>query len=358
MTGERNGSERTLATRYRGLICDLDGVVYRGAHAVPGSVETIRSAIDQGCKVAFATNNASRTPRDVLAHLGRLGLDIESPEAGDSIVAVTSAQAAAELLRGQVAAGSPVLAVGGDGVRQALTAVGLNPFPAAESSRFAHAPAVVQGAGAAVSWRDLAEAAFRIQAGALWIVTNKDRTIPTSRGPAPGNGALAEAVRGAVDVEPQVAGKPGPGLYELALDWLDVPRSHVLAVGDRLDTDVAGAHAAGIDSLFVLGGAHGLADLVWCPQLERPTHLGVDLRALLLSMTDPTVLPNDAIAVDATGSVEVSRLGSVPPSIALDAVVRAAWSMLDGGRPLPQRAQAWRALEQQIVHAFVIGVTP
>jgi glycerol-1-phosphatase len=356
MTDEKDPSGNALAARYRGLVCDLDGVVYRGSHAVPGAVETVRSAVRGGCRVAFATNNASRTPDEVLAHLGRIGVDVESRSARESVVAVTSAQAAARLARKQVAAGSPVLAVGGEGVGHALSAVGLEPFAAVDSAQFAEAAVVVQGAGPAVSWRDLAEAAFRIQAGALWIVTNQDRTIPTSRGLAPGNGALAAAVRGAVDVEPQVAGKPGPGLYELAMDWLDVPRSEVLAVGDRLDTDVAGAHAAGLDSLFVLGGAHGLGDLVWCPPRVRPTHVGADLRALATSVGEPSVLAYDAIVVNSTGSVEVRALGSVSPSGALDAVVRAAWSMVDDGHPLPEGTRAWRDLEQRITS--VMALTP
>lgn len=291
----------SIVDRYDALICDLDGVVYRGKAAVPGAVDALNRVLASGRAVRFATNNASREPAVVEAHLTSLGLEV-----GDWRV-ISSAQAAARFLAARLPTRTPVLAVGGPGVAHALREVGLVPFATTEAGRHDQVAAVVQGAGSEVSWRDLAEVAHQVRGGAAWVATNPDLTIPTSRGLAPGNGSLVAAVRAAVDVEPTVVGKPAPHLYELALEGLSVERSRVLVVGDRLDTDVAAATAAGLDSLFVLGGAHGLADLLPCPPSARPTYLGTGVAALLDPRSDP----------------------SAPGT--LDSVVNAAWRAMDAG---------------------------
>lgn len=335
-----------LVSRYGALVCDLDGVVYRGRQAVPGAIGALEAAMTQGVRVVFATNNASRTPVEVLSHLGGLGLVSPETSSPSTMSVVTSAEAAARLVCQQVGSGSHVLAVGGPGVAQALRAAGLRPFTAAESKRIPHAHAVVQGAGRDVSWRDLAEAAYRIEQGALWVVTNGDRTIPTARGLAPGNGALAEAVRAAVSVEAQFAGKPAPAMYELALERVAVRSGQALVVGDRLDTDIAGAVAVGIDSLVVLSGAHGLVDIVHCHRAFRPTYVGIDLLALLApheEHVDGSVEP----LVDERGTVTLPATRGEAGHL-LDRVVRGAWQVLDRGDQLPREAAAWGAVEDEL----------
>lgn len=339
-----------LIDRYHALVCDLDGVVYRGKRAVVGAVETLTTATALGVRVVFATNNASRTPADVVAHLESLGL-VKQIEPTLSMSVVTSAEAAACLVKRQVGPGSPVLAVGGPGVSEALLAAELVAFSSADSKLFPEALAVVQGAGHDVTWRDLAEAAYRIQQGALWVATNQDMTIPTSRGLAPGNGAFAEAVRAAVGVEAQFAGKPAPALYELALERVAVSHEHALVVGDRLDTDIAGAIAVGLDSLVVLSGAHGLADLVHCARDSRPTYLGMDLRALLTNPPSNEEGPIDPLDFD-RGTLALPVTHSTHPAHLLERVVRAAWATLDGGGELPHRADAWRSMEDEIRSAW------
>ncbi|MGY2876068.1 glycerol-1-phosphatase [Marmoricola sp. URHA0025 HA25] len=340
-----------LIDRYAALVCDLDGVVYRGRRAVTGAVETLGSVMGEGVHVAFATNNASRAPTEVMSHLEQLGVAPPARSPTSLMVVVTSAQAAAQIVRRRLEPGSAVLAVGGPGVAEALRAAGLEPFSCADAKRFPRARAVVQGAGSDVSWRDLAEAAYRIQQGALWVVTNGDRTIPTARGLAPGNGALAEAVRAAVGVDAVFAGKPAPGLYEHALSRLGVVRQDALVVGDRLDTDVAGAVAAGMDSLMVLGGAHGLVDAVHCDPATRPTYLGVDLRALLIDHERSSDEPMEPLLVE-RGMVAGPVLDPDRPTQALDQIVRAAWKTLDDGGELPRHAEAWRLLEDEIRGAW------
>ena len=178
-----------LLAKYRGVICDLDGVVYRGAQAVPGAIPSLNSMVAGQVPVVFATNNASRTPTAARTHLRELGLTDE----GWSVV--TSSQAAAAYVAGRLAPGAPVLAVGGPGVADALTEAGLTAVRVAELGSGTSVEAVVQGAGQDVTWRDLAEVAYLAQAGAIWVATNLDATVPTSRGLAPGNGAFVGAVQ-------------------------------------------------------------------------------------------------------------------------------------------------------------------
>ena len=258
-----------LVDRYDAIVCDLDGVVYRGDPAVPHAVESLSAA---GIPVQYATNNASRPPAAVGEHLRRLGLDVD-----DSAVA-TSSQAAAWLLTKHVARGATVLAVGGPGVAEALRERGYVPVSSAADDPVA----VVQGYGQGVTADDLAQAAYAVQRGALWLATNTDHTLPTASGYAPGNGALVLAVGAAVGRGPDlVAGKPDEPLYLMCAERLGVEPSRVLAVGDRLETDIEGAHHAGMDSLLVLTGVHGVEDALAAPPEERPTWIARDLRALL-----------------------------------------------------------------------------
>ena len=257
-----------LVDRYDGLIVDLDGVVYRGDPAVPHAVEALSAA---GIPIQFATNNASRPPSAVGEHLRRIGLAID-----DSAVA-TSSQAAAWVLTRHLAIGARVLAIGGPGVGEALRERGFVPVTSAADDPVA----VVQGYGPAVTADDLAQAAYAVQGGALWLATNTDHTLPTASGFAPGNGALVLAVGAAVGRGPElVAGKPDEPLYLLCAERLGVDPARILAIGDRLETDIEGATAAGMDSLLVLTGVHGVRDALAAYPAARPTWVARDLRAL------------------------------------------------------------------------------
>lgn len=258
-----------MVDRYDAIVCDLDGVVYRGEPAVPHAIEALSAA---GVPIQYATNNASRPPSIVGEHLRRLGLRVD-----DSAVA-TSSQAAAWLLASHVEAGASVLAIGGRGVAEALRERGFVPVASASDDPVA----VVQGYGPGVTADDLAQAAYAVQRGALWLATNTDHTLPTASGYAPGNGALVLAVGAAVGRGPDlVAGKPDEPLYLMCAERLGVEPSRVLAIGDRLETDIEGAHHAGMDSLLVLTGVHGVRDAVSAPPEARPTWIARDLRALV-----------------------------------------------------------------------------
>lgn len=257
-----------LVTAYGAIACDLDGVVYRGSLAVPyavGCLEQVRRVTP----VVFATNNAARTPTEVARQLRSLGLTAEPADV------VTSAQAGAAWLLQRLSADEAVLAVGGDGVDSALAEVGLRPV----RSLAARPAAVLQGWARTVTVADLADASRAVAAGAVWVATNTDLTLPTEAGLVPGNGTLVAAVRNATGREPIVVGKPEQGLYDAVAKRVGVPISRLLAVGDRLDTDILGAMRLGVDSAWVLTGVDGFAQLAATAVV--PTWVLPDLRGLL-----------------------------------------------------------------------------
>lgn len=256
-----------------GLVCDLDGVVYAGPKAIPGAVESLNEISDR-LPVLFATNNASRPPDVVAGHLHDLGITTTTDRV------VTSSTAGARVLADLLPAGTQVLAVGGIGVARALEDVGLQPVGAVDCTT-SLPTAVLQGYGPDVTATDLATASFAVAAGARWVATNRDLTLPTERGPAPGNGALVAAVAIATGVEPESVGKPGPLMYQQAADLVDAQPRRMLGVGDRLETDIAGARAAGMKSAMVLTGVHGPLDLAVALRDMRPDFILNDLTDLL-----------------------------------------------------------------------------
>lgn len=258
-----------LAAGHDVLLLDLDGVVYTGPRAVAHAVESLAAAQAAGCRLAFVTNNASRPPSSVADQLRGFGLSVVPADV------VTSAQAGARVLSELVPAGSNVLVVGGQGLYEAVSERG---FVAVEDAADQPA-AVIQGFSAEIGWRRLAQATFALRAGAAYVATNTDLTIPTAEGTAPGNGLLVSVVARASGVEPVVAGKPEPPLMIESVERTGAVAP--LVVGDRLDTDIAGATRSELPSLLVLTGVCGPAELLAALPGERPTYLAADLRGLL-----------------------------------------------------------------------------
>jgi glycerol 3-phosphatase-2 len=312
----------TLAQGYDCLLLDLDGTVFRGDEATPGAVDTL-AAIE--ARKLFVTNNASRSPAQVSDHLEALGFAATPDDV------VTSAQSAARLLAAQLPAGSGVLVVGTDALAAEIANVGLRPV-----RQWSDEPAaVVQGHSPQTGWSDLAEAALAIRAGAVWVAANVDRTLPSERGLLPGNGSMVAALRTATDQDPQVAGKPAPTLLNDALGRGEF--TSPLVVGDRLDTDIAGANAAGLPSLLVLTGVNDAADMVFAKPEERPNYVGSDLRSLLEHDDELRVEPQPDwdVTVGASGlTVRSSGESSGDPLSVVRAVAAAIWdSPWTGKRP-------------------------
>ena len=259
-----------LIDAYDAALFDLDGVVYLGAHAVPGVAEAITALRRRGVKLGFVTNNAARSPQEVSDHLQTLGIDATP----DDIV--TSGQAVARLMAGALPAGASVLVAGTPALVAEVRAVGLTPV----ASSADHPAAVVVGYAPQLRWADLNDACFAVQAGAVWYGCNPDRTRPQIEGQAMGLGAMLDAMRVTMpDQEPILAGKPLRPLLDETLRRLGA--THPIFVGDRLDTDIQGAHVVGIDSLFVLSGSHGPDDLLAASPDQRPTYMAADISGLL-----------------------------------------------------------------------------
>jgi HAD superfamily hydrolase (TIGR01450 family) len=266
--GSFRGCGRPLSESYDVALLDLDGVLYLGGQAVPGAADAVTAAAGHGMRLAYVTNNASRSPHAIAAQLKGMGV----PAAADDVV--TSAQAAAHVLADRLPAGAPVLVVGGMGLRLAVRARGLRPVTAAGE----HPLAVVQGYGPGIDYGALTEAALAIRAGAWYVLTNADPTLPTPRGLQPGNGSVAQILVNATGQRPVVAGKPAAPLHAEAVERTGAKRP--LVVGDRLDTDIEGAVRARADSLLVFTGVTRPADLLLAPPQHRPSFISADLRGL------------------------------------------------------------------------------
>jgi len=320
-------SAEPLVDAYDLALVDLDGVVYRGSDVVAHAAESLERARGAGMGLVFVTNNASREPESVAAQLVGLGI------AADAAEILTSAQAAVALLAEELPPHARVLVVGGPGLLTAVRAAGFRVV-----GRAADRPAaVVQGFAPDVSWRELAEAAYAIERGARHVATNRDLTLPNEQGLAPGNGSLVAAVVAATGVQPFSAGKPEPAMFRLAAAARGATRP--LVIGDRLDTDLAGARAAGFAGLHVLTGVSSARDAVLAPPPQRPDFLGVDLRSLHDAHPAPERRPEGwwtcggAAARVAGGSLDLRTEGAAPIDVAR-AACAAAWSAADAGEPL------------------------
>lgn len=283
------------------LLADLDGVVYRGADAIPHAVDSLNRA-QRELRIGYLTNNASRTDTTVAQHLTDLGLTVAPADV------VTSPQAAVKLLADLVPAGSRILVVGGDGLVIEVERAG---FVVVRSADDAPA-AVVQGFAPEVGWTHLAEAAYALQApkpgdeGIPWVATNTDWTIPQARGTAPGNGTLVSAVHTAVGRLPVVAGKPERAIFDAAAERFGAATP--LVIGDRLDTDVVGANRAGMASALVLTGIDGPKQVLAAAADARPNFLLGDLRELF----DPYPQPRET----AKGGARIVTVGGAAVRVA------------------------------------------
>ena len=276
------GCPGPLSEHYDAALLDLDGVVYLGGVPVPGASDALAGAAKRGMKLAYVTNNASRSPNAIAAQLTGMGV------AATAADIVTSAQAAAHVLADRLPAGAPVLVVGGTGLRLAVRDRGLRPVTTAAERPLA----VVQGYSPGIGYGLLAEAAIALNAGALYVASNADATLPTPRGPQPGNGSLVQVLVHATGQEPIVAGKPEPPLHAESVQRVGAKRP--LVVGDRLDTDIEGAVRGGADSLLVLTGVSKPADVLLAGPQRRPSYLAADLSGLNSSHPE--------ITRDATGA--------------------------------------------------------
>lgn len=233
-----------------GLVCDLDGVIYRGDEAIPGSVEAVNALTEQGVSVLYSTNNSRSTIDAYLRKLRGLGVVVQR----DQIL--TSAVVTAETLAERGLPPGPALVVGGEGIHQAMTRVGF------ELTTGDHAVVVVVGWDPRFDYDAMRRAALAVSNGATLIATNADPTFPAAGGALwPGAGAILASIEAATGRRAEVMGKPHAPMMDIAAQRLDGSR-FIVAVGDRPETDLAGARERGWKTVLVLSGVAGPDDVV------------------------------------------------------------------------------------------------
>lgn len=254
---------------YTAVLLDMDGTIYRGNTALPG-VDALLSFFDeQGITYACVTNNSTLTPAQYEQKLANMGLHVPAARV------ITSSTVTRHYLQERAPRGTPVYAIGMQGLQEALFGDGY--FVQDDK----HPKYVVVGMDIEVNYARLRTAALAIRAGAVFVGTNPDRTLPNEIGLLPGTGSLLALLQAATDVEPVVIGKPGPTMMHAAVELLHADPSRTLTIGDRLDTDIAGAQAADLATVLVLTGVSTAEDVERGP--IKPDAVYADVPELLLA---------------------------------------------------------------------------
>lgn len=250
----------------RAVMFDMDGVIYRGTQALPGVNELLAFLLEHDIGYACITNNASRTQEQFAERLHQMGISVPAERI------ITSSLATSIWLRAQAPRGTTVFAIGMDGLRSALFGDGY----------FVEQPQnpeyVVVGADFEMTYAKLKTACLAIRAGSKFIGTNPDTTFPSEEGIIPGVGAFILALEAATSQKSVIIGKPERAMFDAALQLFGVPKEAAFFVGDRIDTDILGAHRAGIRSALVLTGVSTLDELATSDL--TPTVVFDDLPAL------------------------------------------------------------------------------
>lgn len=266
-------------TDIHALIIDMDGVLWKGNQAIPGLTAFFEQLRYQKLPFILATNNASLTQDQYLSKLDSMGVTVSATEV------LTSSMATAQYLSEQTEPSTTTLfVIGEQGLLQPLVDKGFNLINSFEDNNIADY--VVCGLDRKLNWEKLADASLHIHAGAKFIATNADTTLPTERGNVLGNGAILAALQAATRCSPTVIGKPEAIMYQQAIKILKVPTDNTVAIGDRLDTDILGAVNTGIRSIMVLTGISNEQDLKTIDY--QPTWIMSDITAITKALQEST----------------------------------------------------------------------
>lgn len=233
-----------ISERVDALVCDMDGVVYKGDASVPGAAAAIQRLRDAGVCVLFCTNNSAAGVEDYRVKLARLGIP-----AGPGDI-LTSAVVAAEFVLRELGSDASVYVVGGSGLRETMSAAGATLLDGEEARS---ASAVVVGWDRTFDWDKMRIAATAVRAGAALYATNGDTTFPSADGLWPGAGAILASIEAASNKRAVVLGKPHEPMMDVARQRLQ-GAGRIGVVGDRYDTDIAAGLAMGWTTVLVLSG--------------------------------------------------------------------------------------------------------
>ena len=233
-----------LAARYDQFIVDLDGCVWVGEEPTPRAVEAIAELREHGKAVAYATNDPRSATEDYVARLWKVGIRA-------SVQDVVTVGGAVQHLLAETRSGRTAFVVGTDALRRHVTDAGLRVLNGTDLA--SRAEVVVVGGTEDLVYNDLRFASLAVRRGADFLATARDPTYPQPDGLWPGTGAILAAIEVASGHRAETVGKPEPQLLLTALDRLDGD-AKTLVVGDRVDTDLGAAAAAGLDAALVLSG--------------------------------------------------------------------------------------------------------
>lgn len=240
---------------YQALVLDMDGVLWHGDTPIAGLKALFNTLATLNLPFMLATNNAMKRAVDYVEKLERFGVSVPAE------CILTSGEATAAYMRQTYPEAQQVYVVGETALQKAVAAQGFEVLSPEDIRAGARAPLVVAGLTRNLSYDLLAMATLLVHEGAAFIATNPDTSIPTELGPLPGAGALQAVITAATGVKPIVIGKPEPSLFLEALRRLGTEPAVTAMVGDRLGTDIAGAQAAGLDTILVLSGISSQVDI-------------------------------------------------------------------------------------------------
>lgn len=270
-TSEKNALDRLRAAK--GFVFDMDGVLYRGDHQLPGVVDLINALVIRDIPYMLATNNSMATPAMYVAKLAKMGIDTQPEHI------LTSATATRIYIDEHLSDDAGVYVVGMPPLRDQL----FN----GSSKRFSEGDpaieAVVVGLDLEFTYAKLKMANRAIRAGAAFIATNADATLPTEEGLVPGAGSIIAAIQTASGVKPVMIGKPEPTTLHMSAKTMGLSPSDCVMIGDRLDTDILAGARAGMLTSLVLTGVSTREEIAKSDVL--PDLVFSDLTALLASFT-------------------------------------------------------------------------
>lgn len=240
-----------------GYICDMDGVIYHGNTLLPGVREFVNWLIENEKKFIFLTNSPEKTPHELSMKLGRMGLDV-SPDHF-----YTSAMATASFLHSQ-APGCTAYVIGEASLSKAMYDRGIY-------MNDVNPDYVIVSETRTYCFEKVEKAIALVNAGAKLIGTNPDTVGVTDRGIMPATGSLVAPIEIATGKKAYFVGKPNPLMLCHALDRLELHRSEIAFIGDRMDTDIIAGIESNIDTVLVLSGVTALGDIPNFPY--RPKYI-------------------------------------------------------------------------------------
>ena len=232
---------------FDGLVCDMDGVLYRGDTPIEGSAAAVDEMRGRGTRLVFCTNNSQSTVDQYVDKLARMGIRASPQEI------VTSATVTAEVLSKRRLDGARAIVVGGDGIRTELASIGIEIDDEPDSTA---AGLVVVGWDPRFDYAAMRRAAAAVMSGAEFVATNDDAAFPAPDGLWPGAGAILASIETASGRRAEVMGKPHDPMMETVAARLDGAQE-VAMVGDRPETDLAGGASRGWTTVLVLSGVTG-----------------------------------------------------------------------------------------------------